>query len=298
MGLYDRDYYRTEPTGYRLRGPRTMVGWIILINVLVYVADGLLTPTREGVAAGAFTINSLLACRPETLVKPWLWWQFLTCGFAHAPFPTINHVLFNMLELFFLGPPVEQRYGSREFLRLYLAMVVLGSVGWSAMGLGLGWPPSYHLIGASGAVTGVVFLFILNYPRQTLLFSFILPVPAWFVGVLLIVFNVIGPAYGEPGIAYEVHLAGIAFAAAYFYFGWNLSRLGGRVSLDWLKRRPKLRVRDPDRDDDAHADNLGQEVDRILEKIHLHGEASLTKKERRTLEAASREYQKHRRGDS
>jgi len=291
MGIYDRDYYRNEPPGFRLRGPRTMVGWIILVNVIVYLVDGF---TADLLFSREHLVEEWLACTPSTLVTPWLWWQFLTSGFTHAAFPEVNHILFNMLGLFFLGPPVEQRYGSREFLRLYLVIIVLGSIGWSAIGTIQGWPPTYSLVGASGAVTGVVFLFILNFPRQMLLLFFVLPVPAWLVGVLLIAYNVFGTSQGGH-IAYEVHLVGIGFAAAYFHFGWNLTRLTGRWSMDWLKRRPKLHVHRPDRDEESKDKGLGREVDRILEKISEQGEASLTKKERRTLEAASREYQKNRR---
>ncbi|MBN1590989.1 MAG: rhomboid family intramembrane serine protease [Pirellulales bacterium] len=294
MGIYDRDYYRTQPSGMNLPGPRTMVGWIILINVVVFVADGLFTPGD----AGGTTINDILACKPSTLVHPWLWWQFLTYGFTHAPMPDYEHILFNMLSLFFLGPPVEQRYGSREFVRFYLAAIVLCGVVGSATGMAQGQWDFPHLIGASGAVVGVVLLFIVNYPRQTLLLFFVIPVPAWLVGVLLVLINLFGQAgYGDQNVAYGVHLVGIAFAGAYFHFGWNLTRLSGSLSLDWLKRRPRLRVHNPDRDKQRE-DKLGQEVDRILEKIHQQGEASLTRKERQTLEAASREYQKNRRDDS
>ena len=113
---------------------------------------------------------------------------------------------------------------------------------------------------------------------------------------MLVVGNLFGHAgYGCEGVAYEVHLAGIAFAGAYYYFRWNLSWLGGLLSPDWFKRQPKLRIHDPGSSDKA--DKIEREVDRILKKISEQGEASLTRKERRTLEAASRQYQKDRRND-
>ena len=290
MGIYDRDYYRTETSGTTLRGPRTVVGWLILINVIVYLADGLLTPQGS-----SFTIHGVLACTPETLVKPWLWWQLLTYGFAHAPYPHLAHIAFNMMGLWFLGRSVEERYGRWEFLRLYLVMIVLGGAVWSATNMAVGRPADF-LIGASGAVTGVVLLFAVNFPRQTLLLFFLFPVPAWLVGVMLVVGNLFGHAgYGCEGVAYEVHLVGIAFAAAYYYFGWNLSWLGGGLSLERLRRRPKLRLHDPA--GSAKAGKIDREVDRILKKISDQGEASLTRKERRTLEAASRQYQKNRHSD-
>jgi len=296
MGFYDRDYYRSDSARGRLPRPRTMVGWLVLANVIVFVADGL---SAELFFSGRNLLNDWLACRPDTLYRPWLWWQFLTYGFVHAPFGSEyqSHILWNMLSLWFLGPPVEQRYGGREFLRFYLVAIVLCGVLGSAAGL-LGPAAQWHsLIGASGAVVAVVLLFIVNYPRQTLLLFFVLPVPAWLVGVLLVLVNLFGSqGYLDTSVAYGVHLVGLAFAGAYYYFGWNLSRLTGRWSLDWLKPRPRLRVHSPGGDDDHAEDKLNVEVDRILQKIHQQGEASLTKKERRTLEAASRRYQQNRRG--
>jgi len=95
-------------------------------------------------------------------------------------------------------------------------------------------------------------------------------------------------------IAFTAHLGGTAFAFLYFYYGWSLTRLtSGWPSLTRLRRRPRLRVHTPDPPKGEDSE-LSQEVDRILEKIHREGEASLSRKERRTLENASRQYQKKR----
>jgi len=300
MGLYDRDYYREPESGFSLRMPKTMVVTLILVNLAVYLANGLLTGDDNG-------ISNALAVSNQTLWQPWLWWRFLTYGFVHA---SNEHIFFNMLGLWFLGRVVEQRYGRGEFLRIYLAMLVAGSVIWVASNVmfepqeqlinGRLYPIVYRLVGASGAVSGVVLLFILNFPRQTLiLFPIPIPIKAWLLGVLLIAYNVFG-AFGGKGsfgsqsnTAFSVHLVGFAFAYLYFQNQWNLSRFSlGRFSLSNLKPRPRLKVHDPGADEAA----MSKEVDRILEKIHQQGEASLTRKERRTLENASRQY-KERRGE-
>jgi hypothetical protein len=89
-------------------------------------------------------------------------------------------------------------------------------------------------------------------------------------------------------VAHTVHLAGAAFAAAYFYLGWNLGTI---LPSHLLKRltAPKLRVHKPAEDDPR---DLNVRVDEILAKIHRSGEASLTNEERRTLEEASKRYQR------
>ena len=292
MGIYDRPYYQDDqPQGLTLRAPQSVVISLIVINVVLWLANGLLTP-GQGAYLGA--ISEALAVHSHTLYKPWLWWQFLTYGFVHVN--GFQHVAFNMLGLFFLGRAVEQHLGRWEFLRFYLAALVFGSVAWTVANL-MPWVPKedYGLVGASGAVVAVVILFALNFPRQTLLLFFVLPVPAWVVGVMLVVGDMLqatgiaGPRY----VAYSVHLAGAAFAFLYFYFHWNFGRLVPQgFSLSRLKPRPKLRIHDPD---DA-METLSSEVDRILEKIHREGEASLTRKERRTMENASREFQRRRGG--
>ncbi len=306
MGIYDRDYYREQPPSFSIRAPRTIIVALILINVALWLANGLLTPAPRG-SNELGRITEVLAVTDDTLAKPWLWWKFLTYGFAHSP-SSAFHVLFNMLQLWFLGRTVEQLYGRGEFLRLYLVMLVAGSIVW-AVSTTLFVEPEYvivqgvktkvlhPLIGASGAVCGIVILFVLNFPKQTLvLFPIPIPIKAWMIGVALVVMNLLGAMNqtGQAGnTAFGVHLTGIAFAFLYSQFRWNLGRLGDRLfSGKWPKRRPKLRIHDPSREDVE----LTREVDRILEKIHVQGEESLTRKERRTLETASREYQKRRRG--
>ena len=296
MGIYDRDYTRDEyqqRPSLSVRTPSTIIGILIAINVILYLANGLLTQDTN-------LITERLSASDNTLRRPWLWWQFLTYGFVHAASPF--HILFNMLQLFFLGRAVEQRYGRGEFLRIYLVMLVIGSLVWAvsnalfdpryALPGGGANRPFQYLLGASGAISGVVILFVLNWPQATLmLFPLPIPVKAWVIGAFLVVGNLIGAMAEVGNTAFGVHLTGIAFAFLYFRNRWNLGWLGGsRFSWASFKPRPKLRIHDPTHED---AD-LSAKVDQILEKIHRQGEDSLTRKERRILENASREYQKRR----
>ena len=285
MGIYDRDYYQQQrQPGISLRAPRSMVVTLIIINAVVFLANGLLTPDTN-------KITWLLALHDGTLSNPLMWWEFLTYGFAHA---SIQHILFNMLGLFFLGRYVEDRYGRWEFLRVYLVMIVLGSVAFAVTTALFKQDQSFTLIGASGAVSGIVLLFILNFPQVTLvLFPIPIPIKAWLLGVILVVFNLYGAINEIGNTAFGVHLIGMVFAFIYFQNNWNTGRLfKGRFSMKWLKlgRRPRLKIHDPE----SNQFDLNKEVDRILEKIHREGESSLTRKERQMLETASREYQKRR----
>lgn len=286
MGIYDRDYYRgPERSASFSHGPWSVVGLLIAINVAVWLVDGLLF---EG------DLSRLMAARVWTLTHPLFWWQFLTAGFAHDP-NGIGHILGNMLVLYFLGRDIEDLYGPKEFLRVYLATLVFANVVWSVANKYFaphgGDMPVY---GASGAISGIVLLYALNFPHRTLLLYFIIPMPAWVLGALVLAYDIYGATVGVQGsnVAYLVHVAGAAFALVYFQGRWNLTRFGqglwdrlGKV----FARKPRLHVHHPEEDREPDAP-LHQEIDRILEKISREGESSLTARERQTLETASRQF--------
>ena len=302
MGIYDRDYYREEERpGLSSYVPQSVVVAIIAVNVAFWIADFFSPVTavdRSGDVAARW-LSDHMAVHVETLTHPWLWWQFLTAGFAHSP-TTVQHLLFNMLGLYFLGGDVEQRYGSKEFLRLYLAMVVFASIVWCLVNRAVGAPGMVAAYGASGAISGVVVLYAFNFPRRTLLLFFVIPIPAWLAGVLLVGLDVLGASgtAGETNIAYSMHLAGAAFALAYYQFGWNLTALRlGNLALPRFRRQPRLHIHTPEEEREPTG-NLSEEVDQILEKIYREGEASLTARERKTLEAASQEYQRKKMAES
>ncbi len=204
MGIYDRDYYRQGRSGFRLSAPRSAVGAIILLNIAVFVVENVerMARAEPGESAKEFShdskIVSLLSThvnvgRPkdDTLLRPWMWWQFLTSGFVHD-LADIQHIFFNMLLLFMLGREVEQWYGTREFIRLYLVMLVFSSAAWAVSNRLLYPHQPSILYGASGAISGVVVLYALNFPRRILNFMFVLPLPAWLVGAIMIAYDVVG----------------------------------------------------------------------------------------------------------
>lgn len=301
MGIQDRDYYPQQRPPFSMGAPRSAVVVLIIINVVIWILDYFTQARVEQyglheVIVGRW-LSDTMAVSGETLTRPWLWWKFLTYGFAHSP-NNLGHVFWNMFGLFVFGRAIEERYGQREFIRLYLALIIAGGVVWAIINQLQGGHPGDLVYGASGAVVGIVILFALNYPHRTLLLFFVLPMPAWVLGVVIVVLDLYGALAnmairGGSNVAFSVHLAGAAFAFLYFRFGWNFGRLvEGRLSLSMFRRRPRLQIHDPDRDSGS---DLSKEVDRILEKISREGEASLTRKERRTLETASRQYQRKRR---
>ena len=292
MGIYDREYYREPERRSFLPSDRAMVVNLVIVTVAVYLID-IFTNRVSFEPDSLHWLSARLACTPETLSKPLLWWRFLTYGFVHDP-SNVMHIAFNMFVLWMFGREIEMVYGRREFLYVYLTAIVLAGVAWSAVEYLTDAPLLTPLVGASGGCIAIVMLFILRYPQRMLLLMFFLPVPAWFVGVLIISADVMGFVRDSSSnnVANLAHLAGAAFAFVYFRSGMRLERWVPTGFGGWsLRRRPTLRIHQPG----ANDADLSEQVDQILEKISREGEASLTAKERKTLENASRQY-KQRRG--
>ena len=216
-------------------------------------------------------VTSLLMFVPsEVLVHPW---TVVTYMFLHGGF---GHIFFNMLALYFFGPPVEQRMGGNRFLTLYLLSGIVGAL----FSIVLRVP----VIGASGAVMGVSLAFARFWPRQQILIWGVLPVEARWLVIIYAAIDILGFAgYGTRGIANLAHLGG--FAGALLYLLYLERRQGARR----FKASAQPTVADSalgswqkvDRNS-IHAVNR-DEVDRILDKINASGIASLTPQERQFL---------------
>jgi membrane associated rhomboid family serine protease len=275
MGIYDRDYYRDEPRSWPTIGG-SMVTTLIVINVAIFVAD--MFADRQ--------LSYYLALHGGLFRTQWQAWQLLTYGFAHDP-SNVMHILLNMFALWLFGRDVETIYGPAEFLRIYLTTIVVAGLVWLATD-GFWAPEASVMLGASGAVMGIMMIYVMHYPKRTFLLNFFIPVPAWLLMAIYVVFDVMGAVSQKDNVAHMAHLAGVAYGFFYYRMGWNFGRLTTPAWLGkTLSRRPPLKVhREPPEE------SLEGELDRILEKMHREGEQSLTKGEREILVEASRRYQR------
>lgn len=285
MGLYDRDYAYENPPGIHLRAPQTMVGRIVMINVVVYLLQ-LLIPS----------FTSWFYAEPFWFQQPWEIYRLLTYGFLHdhqgigQDISVAFHLIGNMFLFWLLGRDLEEKYGSRDFLLFYLWAIFFAGLFWSLSEASMG--NTAPMLGASGGVVAVCILYAFHYPHRELLLFFVIPVPMWVVALLLVGQDVYGSIYRTSNIAFTAHLAG-AVAGLYFYkfgfspFAWIADRYAGVR----LKRKPKLRIHTPEFQDEPDEDPREQE---ILRKINKHGIDSLTDSERRYLQQASEKYRRKR----
>ena len=298
MGLENREYYRDEPSfgnfnqfgnSYGSSGRWTMVITIIVINCVIFVADMFsdLFVAKPDDTKGMLALMRFLAMDSAA---PWRIWSILTHGFAHSSLGSdtgILHILFNMFALFILGRPIEERLGRWEFLKFYLVAIVCSGLVFlisRTIGGNRG-----IVVGASGAVSAVVMLFVVCYPNQKLFLMGVIPMPAWLLGVLFILLDLTRAFDPNSNIAWEAHLGGAAFGAAYFYFQWNFNWLKLEKISELFSNKPRLRVHDPNRG----FEKLQKDADRVLAKINEQGEQSLTRSERKILNRYSKQLRKN-----
>lgn len=293
MGFEDRDYYR-DPEWQRERGGRSAVHWLIVLSVGVFV--GQMLDAR---------VTGWLALTTSDTLPKWQLWRLLTYAFCHDT-QEVLHLLFNMICLWFFGRAVQDRLGNREFVAFYLLSAVVA--GLCYLGLHAGFLRDRSLVtGASGAVMAIMALFAMWYPRQQVLLFGLLPIEIRWLVVAYVVFDTL-PVWaalrGNPvsdGVAHAAHLGGLLFGFAYAIFEWRLSNWLSirRVPAWWRdrERRRSVRLYSPESDasESPEENDLDERVDDILRKIHEHGEASLSDRERRVLSEASRRYRERTR---
>lgn len=146
----------------RTDGRVSVVKVLIGINVAVFLFTALFGPQ------GRFWIDSTFGLNPRGASSGMVW-QFVSHQFLHA---NLLHLVVNMLGLWFAGRVLEGLLGGRRFLLLYLACGVIGGI------FQLLLTPGGTLIGASGAVCGIIAAFSALYPEMqiTALLFFVIPI--------------------------------------------------------------------------------------------------------------------------
>jgi membrane associated rhomboid family serine protease len=268
-----RPYDTDERTSGFQFGPGALspfIKWMMIVNGGVLVLQLLIAGRLEpmfGLTPSAFFADF-----------PHLIYQVFTYMFLHMPSFPYLHLLFNMFTLWMFGTEIELTWGSRPFARFYLLSGMAGAL------LTLAILPSSEgpVIGASGAIYGVLAAYWLMFPDRKLYF-FPIPIPLkvkWAIPG----FMLLGLLFGGSGVAHLAHLGGLLFGVIYLKVDWRWLALGGWIKS--LRYKRKLAKLERNR---RHADEVMKRVDAILDKINEVGLDKLTAEERRFLEEASSE---------
>lgn len=293
----DQDYPRLTPA----------VQALIAINVAILFLEA--TILRASVVEPMLGFN--FGAAPS---RPW---TVLTYMFVHQG---VWHLFVNMYTLFIFGPRLEHTWGSKKFVWFYLLSGFGALICYS-----LFFRDSSHLLmGASGAIFGVMGAYALQWPREEIYLFFVLPMRVMTLVLLLLGFNLamglFALAGGGTDVAYFAHLGG-------FVVAWLYLRTPPAVSIEQLRQRiaqvpdteeppraiPRSLPRTRDRVEDVDeivakskalaakrpaaivpsrksdgAEAKPDEMNRVLDKISAQGMESLTSDERRLLEEMSR----------
>jgi len=210
--------------------------------------------------------------RPLDIFSNYRIWTLVTYAFVHG---SGWHLFFNMFALWMFGPHIEGIWGSRRFTSYYFICVVGAALAQFVIA------PESLVVGASGAVYGLLIAFGLLLPDAVIYLFFFFPVRAiqatMFIAALTFVSAL---SAGGSRIAHFAHLGGMLTGFLYFKVPIWIERFRfWRIQQQFNNPKgARLRqVRKPTSD-------LSGEVDRILEKISSQGVGSLTPEEHETMQ--------------
>ena len=164
----------------------------------------------------------IFVLEPGSVLHVWTW---VTSIFAHGGF---GHIVVNSIVLYFFGPIVERRMGSRDFTILFIASGIAAGLSQILVGIAIG-QPGPGVVGASGAILAVMGVLTVLNPNLRVLLFFIVPMPLWLLTLgfaAVSVFVMVGAGLGAGGIAHLAHLVGLVFGLVW---GEKLRREGTQV---------------------------------------------------------------------
>jgi len=278
------------------------VQWLLALNIGVYFLQLTLF--------GSDAVYSALALDPARF--PTTWWTIGTYMFVHA---WLAHLAFNMFTLWMFGPRLEQEWGTRGFIQFYLWCGLGGAVAHLLLA------QHSSVIGASGAISGVLVAYALRWPDEEVYLFGVIPMKSRWLVAAMLAMNIIFALSPSSRIDWTAHVGGMAFGWIFLklYAVGGINRVRGWVSAvpDEPEDMPRAvpRNRAPMRDRAGSVDEVvarsnaivlreskpvqhvpkqetpkeyAARVNRVLDKISQHGISSLTRDERRVLEDMSR----------
>jgi len=243
-------YPRSSGVSYSF-GPGALtpaIKLLIIANVVAYLAS-LVVP--------ALIIK--FAVVPAAVFEQLAVWQVVSYMFLHG---SIGHLLINMLSLWMFGTELERMWGTRFFTKYYFITGIgagITTLLWSLSPLPFADEIYYSaMIGASGAVYGVLLAYALAFPHRPIYMYFVFPIPAkYFMMIIGAITFLSSVGSGGSGVAHTAHLGGLA--VGYLYLKGLRIRPLDELKYRWLRwrmnrARSKFGVYSGGRDDDWKSD--------------------------------------------
>jgi membrane associated rhomboid family serine protease len=219
-----------------------MVKYLIIANVAVYLVQFFI---QGGANPTVNWFDRIFAVSPGCF-KQFFLWQPFTYMFLHSRFH-VMHIMFNMLVLWMLGCELERYWGSKFFLKFYLAC-----------GIGAGFLIALTALlgggitlGASGAIFGLMVAFAMLFPNATILAFFLVPIKARTFVVFLVAIELFSlVAFAGDNVSHLGHLGGALVGYLYITKAWHLRRYIDRLRWKFGKIRIKFKDTDDHHDKD------------------------------------------------
>ena len=253
------------------------------IKILVSVNFGIFLLQTVARTEGLFF--PLFGLVPKLVWSEFMIWQPFTYLFFHGG---IWHLLINMFVLWMFGSELERLWGKEHFLKFYFVTGVGAGLVTMIFGLNSMTP----IVGASGAVYGVLLAYGLTYPNRTVYLYGIIPIKSlWFViGIGVIAF--MSSFDNVSQISHLTHLSGMMI-------GYLMLKRPVRFNDLWFtirKRTLEYKIKHEEKKVTQHQ-AIEREIDRILDKINREGFESLTEEEHDRLYKGSQSLSRTKKKD-
>ena len=254
------------------------------IKILVSVNFGIYI--LQSVSGKEDVFFRLFGLVPSTFISDLMLWQPFTYLFFHAPFYSsvgISHILLNMLGLWVFGRELEQAWGKTKFLRYYF---IIG-IGSGLITYFFQMNSDNPVIGASGAVYGILLAYGVSYPNRMLYIWGLIPVRSMWLVIIMGSIAFFGLLGNADGISHVTHISGMLI-------GYVLLKKKWRWRDIWFAIRKKTIEFQVQRyeENSIKKKMLQKDIDVILEKIQKVGFIGLSDKEKRKLYEASKNISK------
>jgi len=282
---YYRGYWSNYDYGYFR--PRLFSGGairtIIIINVAVYLF-GLLFGIQS-------FFHRFFGLVPHYILSRGYIWQLATYMFVHGGF---WHIFWNMFVLWMFGTEIENYWGRREFIKYYF----ITGIGAGIITFLFNINSTVPVVGASGAIYGILLAFGMMFPNRYIYFYFLIPIKAKyfviFIGIMTFISS-LSPGYSN--ISHLTHLGGLIIGYIYLKKEWiifRLKRYTPNINFKSFVKKFARPINKSTKHFDAYDtdETLREEVDRILDKISKNGYDSLTDEEKKLLLLASEYFAK------